>query len=92
MLIRHSIHGFVFIDPNPLDRMPRGQTPDHHVFPFVLSCLNPCMGETVGMGDGEGMVCTVLIEAVPVGGLNCEHDQLRLNDLIIEARPLPRAT
>ena len=52
--------------------MPRGETPYHHVALGFASLL-PDSTESVGVGDADGIVCPMLIELGPGGGLNCKH-------------------
>ena len=68
----HSVHALVFIDTHPWDRMPRGETPYHHVA-LGFACLLPDATESISVGDADGIVATVLIELGPGGGLNCKH-------------------
>ena len=56
-----------------------GDRPDGHVFA-------PDGTQFVGVGQVDRPVATVLIEVAEGGGLNCEHDQLPLIDLIIEPK------
>ena len=67
MLIRHSVDRFVLIDSNPFDRIAAGHAPDHHVTVF-----NVVLADLVSMVDAGGILCTVLIEVCPVGGLHCK--------------------
>lgn len=67
MLIRHSVDRFVSIDSNPFDGVALCHAPDHHVTVF-----NVLLTDLVGVVDAGGILCTVLIEVCPVGGLNCK--------------------
>ena len=84
MLIRHSIDRLVFIHPHPFDGVATGQAPDHHV-----TLANVRLADLVGVGDVDGILCTVWIEVCPVGGLDSEGGLIHLVlfvALIIEAR------
>jgi len=71
-VICHTVDALVFIDPNPLHRMTRGETPYHHVALGFASLL-PDATESISVGDADGIVCPMLIEFGPGGGLNCKH-------------------
>ena len=70
---------------HPLDRCAAGHAPDRGGFGHLL-------GDAVGTVDGGGVVCPVLIKVAEGGGLDCEHVQRCLIDLIIKARPLAMPT
>ena len=72
-LVRRHIH--------PLDRCAAGHAPDRSGFGHLLS-------DAVGTVDGGGVVCPILVKVAEGGGLDCEHVQRCLIDLIIKARPL----
>ena len=69
---------------HPLDRCAAGHAPDRGGFGHLLS-------DPIGSVDGGGVVCPILVKVAEGGGLNCEHHQRCVIDLIIEARPLPIA-
>ena len=69
-LVRRHIH--------PLERLPVGQSPDRSGFIHLL-------GDAVGTLNGGAVVCPILVKVAEGGGLNCEHVQRCLFDLIIEA-------
>ena len=50
----------------PLDRMTRGQTPDHAGF-------SPHLPDAIGAVDACRVLCPVLIKFGPGGGLDCKH-------------------
>ena len=50
----------------PLDRMTRGQTPDHAGF-------SPHLPDAIGAVDACRVLCPVLIKCGPGGGLDCKH-------------------
>ena len=78
MLIRHSIDRLVFIHPHPFDGVATGQAPDHHV-----TLANVRLADLVGVGDVDGILCTVWIEVCPVGGLDCKGHSVLFVALII---------
>ena len=84
MLIRHSIDRLVFIHPHPFDGFATGQAPDHHV-----TLANVRLADLVGVGDVDGILCTVWIEVCPVGGLDCKGHVVLFVALIIY--PIRRA-
>ena len=84
MLVRHSVDRFVSIDPNPFDGVAAGHAPDHHVAVFDV-----VLADLIGVGDVDGILCTMWIEVCPVGGLDSEGGLVHVVlfvALIIEAR------
>ena len=61
----HSVDALVSIDPHPCDGVACGETPDHHIFGRAL-------GDLIGVGDADAVVCPMLIELAPGGGLDGE--------------------
>ena len=64
-LRRHTVNGFVSIDPHPWDGVTCGESKNHHVFRGAL-------GDLIGVGDADAVVCPMLIELAPGGGLDGE--------------------
>ena len=69
---------------HPLDRCAAGHAPDRGGFGHLL-------GDPIRSVDGGGVVCPILVKVAEGGGLNCEHVQRCLIDLIIEAQRRPNA-
>ena len=82
------VHG-VHVGTHQGEGALRANLPDGAVVAVV--CF-PLFGDRLSTLQGWRVVCPILVKGAPCGGLNGVHAQLRLNDLIIEARPLPRAT
>ena len=82
----HCIGGFDHVRRHvqPFDGLPCRQSPNGRGF------FN-CQGDPIRSVDRGGVVCPMLVKVDPGGGLNCEHAQRCVIDLIIEARPLPIA-
>ena len=78
MLIRHSIDRLVFIHPHPFDGVATGQAPDHHV-----TLANVRLADLVGVGDVDGILCTMWIKVCPAGGLDCKGHSVLFVALII---------
>lgn len=81
MLVSDAVHAAVVVDSDPTDGVAVGDAPDH------LVSLSLCLtdgGDAIGVGDVDGVVCTVLVKVAEGCGLNCEGHVLCVVGRIVE--------